>query len=111
MSAQRVIIGCWLAALGIIVYSQQRSEAGVFPPAYRLGGAALTYTFLLVMAAFPPAAPLATVFSIAWTFGLAWRSTQTTAAPAGLAPATATAAQRAGAPTPKKNTSTSKAGA
>lgn len=109
MSAQRVIIGCWIAALGIIVYSQQRSDAGTFPPAYRLGGAAITYTALLALAAFPPAAGLATVFSLAWTFGLAWRSTRPTAAPVGFAPAGTTAAQRAPAARPVKTTT--KAGA
>lgn len=73
MTPQRIIVGCWLAALVIIVWSQQESEQGAWPPAYRVGGAAVTYTALLVFAAVPGAGPLAAVFALSWTAGLAWR--------------------------------------
>lgn len=98
MRARRIIVGCWLIALVLIFWQQQKSEQGVFPPAYRVGGAAITYTSLLLLAAFPPAEGLAIVFSLAWTVGLAWRGINATKVPTGFAPAHASAAQRAPAP-------------
>lgn len=89
MKSQRVIVGAWVAAIGIIVWSQQQQQAGVLPPAYRLGGAAVTYTFLLVLSMVPGAGPLAATFALAWTFGLLWRTSNATAGrpvPASFAP-------------------------
>lgn len=95
MTPQRIIVGLWLAAIAIIVVSQQSQDAGAWPPAYRVGGAAITYTALLGLAAVPGAGSLAVVFAIAWTLGLGWRARTGGAAPVGFAPPHATSAQRA----------------
>lgn len=70
--AAKLIVAMWILAVGLIVYDSQR-RGETLPPAYRFGGAAIVYSFLIGVAQFSPAAPLAGVFALAWTFGLGWR--------------------------------------
>lgn len=98
-AAARLIIAMWLISIGIIAWDSSRRNI-TFPPAYRFGGSALVYSFLLAVAAFPPAAGLAAVWGVAWTFGLAWRvnqSTATSAVPQTFGPANPAAASAAAA--------------
>lgn len=75
-----MIVGCWVAALGLIVYSHVRSGDGAFPPAYGFTGAATVYSLAALGAQIPGAAPLFGMFAIAWTASLYWRVTASTAA-------------------------------
>jgi len=76
----KLIILCWFAAIGIVTFGFYRNGGEGLPPCYGYAGSATIYSFLSVFGLIPGAAPLASVFAVAWTASLYWRVTDTTPA-------------------------------
>ena len=73
MGGVRLIVMMWLAAIGIVTYGYYRNGGTDLPPPSGYFGSAITYSLLGGLAQVPQAAPLASVFAVAWTVSLFWR--------------------------------------
>jgi hypothetical protein len=73
MNSVRLIVIMWLAAIGIVTYGHYKNAGTGLPPASGYFGSALTYSLLAGLAQVPQAAPIAGLFSVAWTASLFWR--------------------------------------